>query len=120
MKNREELIRLREQQSETSLNHATEKLLRLYENLGVLVYQKNNSGASRTPDGKRFIRFGRAGSPDYYVFLKNGITIHLELKTKRGRLNYGQLMYKSKIEKLGHTYLIVQDASYLKTVLGLG
>lgn len=76
------------------------------ENLDKLVYQKNNSGAYMT-NGGCFVRFGKAGSPDFYIFFKGGKTLFLEVKRPRGKLSPKQQEFKLKTAKLGHIYEIV-------------
>ena len=75
---------------ESLIQSAIEHFLVLQENLGKLVYIKNNSGAFINPRGN-FYRMGKSGSPDFFVFLKSGKTIHLEVKNETGKQNKNQI-----------------------------
>ncbi|RJQ67350.1 MAG: VRR-NUC domain-containing protein [Desulfobacteraceae bacterium] len=100
---------------ESGIQTAIEQYLNYLENQGRLVYIKNNSGALKTND--RFIRFGKKGSPDFFVFLHNGRCIHLEVKNEKGKQNDNQKAYQSKIEKLDHTYLIARSIDDVENCL---
>jgi hypothetical protein len=81
---------------ETIINKSIKDLLTYYENLGIIVFQRNNTGAYKTNKGG-FIRYGRAGSPDFYVFCKDGKTLMLEVKNEKGRINENQKQFQNKI-----------------------
>jgi hypothetical protein len=101
---------------ETLIQTAIEHYLALLENTGKLVYQKNNTGAFKAQHGS-FVRFGKAGSPDFYIFIKNGQCLHIEVKNEKGKLNDNQTDYQQTIEKLGHTYLIVRSVDEVEKYL---
>ena len=102
---------------ESQLQSAIESMLRLYENRKALVYIKNNSGAARTAKNS-FIRFGKAGSPDFLVFLSGGKTLHLEVKVGKNRQTANQKAYQQQCEALGHVYRIVRSVQEVREVLG--
>ena len=88
----------------------------LLENTGRIVYTKNNSGAfiSKT---NHFFRFGKAGSPDFFVFVKNGACIHLEIKNEVGKQKENQIEFQRKIERLGHIYFVARNLTDVESVL---
>lgn len=81
-----------------------------------IVFIKNNTGAFKTAHGA-YVRFGKAGSPDFLIFLKAGQIIHLEVKSETGEQNDNQIKYQIKIEKLSHLYYIVRDLSEVEKIL---
>ena len=93
---------------ESQVQSAIEDYLKLLESGGRCAYIKNNSGAYKTERGG-FVRFGRAGSPDFLLFLDGGRCWHLEVKTKTGRQSKSQKEYQAMVEELGHRYLIVRS-----------
>jgi hypothetical protein len=101
---------------ESQTQSAIEQYLRILENQGKLVYQKNNSGAFRTERGS-FIRYGKAGSPDFLVFLKDGACLHLEIKNEKGELTKNQLDYALKMDKLGHCYEVARSLDEVEKML---
>ena len=102
---------------ETLIQSAIETYLGFQENLGKLVFIKNNSGAYKTAHGS-FVRFGKAGSPDFFVFLPGEIkVIHLEVKNEKGQLNANQKEYKNRIEKIGHQYVVVRGVDEVENLI---
>jgi hypothetical protein len=105
---------------ESAIQRAIEQYLSLLENSGKLVFIKNNSGAFINPAG-HFYKMGKFGSPDFLLFLKGGMCIHLEVKNEKGKQNPNQISYQERVEKLGHTYIIVRAVDelniYLKPIL---
>lgn len=102
--------------SESSIQTAIETFLKYQENLGKLVFIKNNSGAFKTSKGS-FVRFGKKGSPDFIVFLQNGKTLHLEIKNFSGRQQKSQKEYQQKIEDLGHLYYVAHSVEEVKKMI---
>jgi hypothetical protein len=100
---------------ESQIQTAIEQYLRLMENMGQLVYIKQNSGATKI--GERFIRYGKAGAPDFMVYLLDGRCVHLEVKNEKGKQNPNQLEYQAKIEKLGHRYCIVRSVDEVENLI---
>jgi hypothetical protein len=101
--------------SETPIVTAIQQLLQIYEDLGKILFIRNNSGAMKTAEG-RFIRFGKTGSPDFLLFMQNK-TVHLEVKAEDGKLSAGQKDYRDKIMKLGHDYLVVRSVEDVERLL---
>lgn len=101
---------MKESEIQTTIEH----YLKYQENLGKLVYQKNNTGAYKV--GDRFIRFGKSGSSDFYVFLKS-VIICIEVKNENGRQTDNQIEFQKKIECLGHRYFIVRSLDDLIDIL---
>jgi hypothetical protein len=94
------------------------------ENLGKLVYQKNNSGAikvARQHGASSFLRFGKRGAADFLVWIPCRVyqsdgdpqtilgTIFLEVKTDKGRMSEGQREFAAMVTKLGGTYVVVHS-----------
>lgn len=114
---------------EKHIQTSIEDLLALQENLGRLVYQKNNSGAIKIkhPGGQSsFVRFGKPGSPDFLVWRKTKITmlgaevfetLFIEVKTEKGRLSDKQKEFRDKIEKLGGKYYLVRSFEDAKKII---
>lgn len=102
---------------ESAIQTTIETQLRYYENLGKLVYIKNNSGAFQTKKGG-YYRFGKKGSPDFLIFLKNGATIHLEIKQGKNKQQSSQKEYQAKVEALGHVYKVIYSVAELDTIFG--
>jgi rhamnose utilization protein RhaD (predicted bifunctional aldolase and dehydrogenase) len=101
---------------ESCIQSAIEKYLQLLENTGRIVYVKNNSGAFMSPRG-HFFRFGKAGSPDFFIFVKNGSVIHCEVKNENGKLSALQKEYQARIEKLNHNYFVVRNITDVENIL---
>ena len=95
---------------ESQIQSAIEDYLRLMERGGRLAYIKNNTGAYKTERGG-YVRFGRAGSSDFLLFLHGGGCIHLEVKTSSGRQSKSQKEYQQMMEGLGHRYLVVRSVA---------
>jgi hypothetical protein len=100
---------------ESLIQTAIEQYLRIMEDLGKLVYIKQNSGATKI--GDRFIRYGKAGAPDFMIYLNNGRSVHLEIKNEKGRQNKNQSEYQKRIEKLGHRYYIIRGVDEAEKLL---
>jgi hypothetical protein len=101
---------------ESLIQTVIEQYLCLMENMGKLVYTKNNSGAVKTQRGG-FVRFGKAGSPDFLIFLKDGKCLHLEVKNEKGRQADSQKDFQKKVEALGHRYIIVRSVDEVVKLL---
>ena len=86
---------------ESNIVTAIAGYLQVMERMGKCVYQRNNTGGFKD-DRNRVYRFGREGSPDFYVFLANGRTLHLEVKNEKGKQRESQVRYQEAVEKLGH------------------
>lgn len=105
---------------EADLKRAVFILLSMLENQGKLLFQRNNSfmGAFQRPDGSNgFIKNNKPGSPDFFAFLKNGITLHLELKGTKGKLSEYQISWRNACSKLNHVYVVVTDIAELEKLL---
>jgi len=101
---------------ESEIMSAVSRVLMLYENRGELKHIRNNSGATRIKSNNsnpndRFIRFGRAGSPDFFLFMPEGRVVHLEVKAEKGKQSTSQLLWQNDVEQLGHHYAIIRSVS---------
>ena len=90
--------------------------LQYQENLNKLLFIRNNSGALPTRTGG-FIKFGKRGSSDFIVFIKNGEVLHIECKTEKGRQTTSQLEYEIKLKQLGHKYYIVRGVDEVEFII---
>ena len=103
---------IKESQTQTAI----EQYLRMLESLGRLTYIKNNSGRFMNPQG-RVYRMGKPGSPDFLIFLPKGKTLHLEVKTPKGRQSTFQKDYEVRIRSLGHDYRVVTSVDQVEPLL---
>jgi hypothetical protein len=107
---------------ESQLVTAITQYLSILENQNKLLFIRNNSGAMKTERGG-FYKFGRTGSPDFFIFLRdysntnNGRCLHLEIKTDKGKLSYGQLEYQARILMLGHRYEVARSLDEVIEIL---
>ena len=101
---------------ESGIITAINQYLYYLENQGKLVFIRNNSGAFINPRGN-FFKMGRPGSPDFFIFLKDGKCLHLEVKNETGRQNVRQLDYEMKISNLGHRYCVVRSLEEVEQLL---
>lgn len=101
---------------ESGIVTAINQYLQYQENLNNLVFIRNNSGAFINPRGN-FFKMGRPGSPDFFIFLRGGKCLHLEVKNETGRQNVRQLDYEMKIANLGHRYCIVRSVDEVENLL---
>jgi hypothetical protein len=98
--------------TEQSILREIVQYLQMLENLGRLMFVRNNTGALVVGDekeGKRFIRFGKKGSSDLIVFLKGGRTIFLEVKREKGRQSEAQREFERSVKALGFGYFLVHS-----------
>lgn len=119
---------VRKSQLEKTIQSAIQEFLELQEELGLLVYQKNNTGAVRIdrPNKKSsFLKFGKKGSPDFLVwqrcddffdgdYLK---TLFIEVKTDVGVQSDEQRKFQQKVEKLGGNYYVVRSLDDVKKII---
>lgn len=90
------------------------------ENQGKLVWQRNNSFSGkilRKNKSVGYIKNSKKGIADILIFTKNGRTIHLEVKTLKGKMSEDQKQHKKKLEALGHEYYIIRDVEKLHDIL---
>lgn len=100
--------------------------LDILENQGKLVYVRNNSftGVIMRPGGSRgFIRNGKPGSPDMFIFCQDkrtgdARTLHIEFKApKTGKLSSDQVKWRDVVVQWGHDWYEIRDVEELKLVL---
>lgn len=101
---------------ESGIITAITQYLQYLENAGKVVFIRNNSGAFINPRGD-FFKMGRAGSPDFLVFIHNGKCLHIEVKNEKGKLNENQIEYSLKIKNLGHEYHIARSVDDVERLL---
>lgn len=103
---------------ESGIITAIAQYLQYQENLGRLVFIRNNSGAFINPRGN-FFKMGKAGSPDFIIFICNGKCLHVEVKNEKGKLNENQIEYSLKIKELDHQYFIVRSVDDVESLLNI-
>jgi tRNA-binding EMAP/Myf-like protein len=105
--------------SETPIVSGIKKYLDILEKQGKLVYQRNNTGAVpiQSKGGTRFIRFGKIGSHDFYIFVKHGMVLSVEIKDEKGKQSEGQIEFQQKLEKLDHSYFVVRSLDDIVKIL---
>ena len=96
------------------LEHRIQKAIVHYLRLrGYLVFAVPNGGARDSITGRRLKDEGVLSGVSDLIALKNGGITFIEVKTPYGRLSETQKIFKGKIEKEGHEYLVwrsLQDA----------
>ena len=96
------------------LEHRIQKAIVHYLRLrGYLVFAVPNGGARDSITGRRLKDEGVLSGASDLIALKNGEITFIEVKTPCGRLSETQKIFKDKIEKEGHEYLVwrsLQDA----------
>ncbi len=108
--------------TEADLKIGCSDLLTMLQNQGKLLFQRNNSFSGRimrSNGTSGWINNANKGAPDYYVFLKNGATLHLELKSTTGRVRPEQKVWESNCKKLKHNYWLVRDIDQLAKIINL-
>lgn len=112
--------------NEADVKKTCTEYLDYLENLGKLIYIRNNSfiGAITRPNGsKGFIRNGKPGSPDMFIFCQDkrtgdAKTLHIEFKApKVGKLSPEQVKWRDVVVQWGHDWYKIQDVEELKFVL---
>ena len=81
----------------------TERLLKHPEVYG----WRNNTGAVKT--GKRFIKYGFPGSPDFIGLLSNGRFIGVEFKSEKGKQSENQIRLEKEILQRRGIYKVISD-----------
>lgn len=119
---------------ESQIQSAIEQFLQLHENLGHLVYQKNNTGAiqfNRDNGQRGFMRFGKKGAPDFLVWCPHVVyladghpyrfvqTVFLEVKTEKGRLSEGQRAFEQMVLRMGGHYHVVRSFDEAKDLIDI-
>ena len=102
---------------ESQLQTAIENLLKVFEKRGDLIFIKNNTGAFK-PEHGGFVRFGKKGSSDFLIFMKDK-TYFVECKSAQGRQSDSQKDFQRRVEKLGsnYQYLIARDVAAVYELL---
>ena len=107
-------------QSENQIQKAIIDYLQIYENLGQLVFIRNNSFAGqimRHDNSVGYVKNSKKGSPDILIFINKGQVIHLEVKTKKGSLSEDQIKWKKNVEKLGHKFFIARSIDDVDNII---
>lgn len=91
----------------------TKHHLRRLRNMGALTYRRIHvmpvmrSGRN----GRKFAtpNTDMAGMPDWMIFLREGKTLHVELKTAKGRQTPHQAAWQEELTRLGHDYYVIRS-----------
>lgn len=62
----------------------------------------------------------RSGAPDLLVFLSNGVTYHVEVKTPTGKQSESQINFESRLKQLNHKYFVVRSLEEVSQLLENG
>ena len=80
------------------------------------MFWQNDTGAAKSMDGKRVIRFGCPGSPDILGCL-DGRWIGIEVKTATGKQRDTQRNFQRAIEACGGLYAVARSAEQAVEIL---
>lgn len=108
--------------TEAEIKRACAQLLTMYQEKGRLIYQRNNSffgGFERSNGSRGFIRNNTPGAPDFYIFMRGGKTIHLELKRGKGKQSEEQKTWQKNCELLGHIYAVIRGVDELQKIIDI-
>ena len=101
-------------QTEAQLQKACMEYMQ-YKNIPFI---RNNTFAGTVMFGKKNTGYihnnSFPGSPDILVFLPNGRTLHIELKSATGKQSTEQKHYEEVLSKLGHEYHLVRELEELE------
>jgi hypothetical protein len=92
------------------------KFLEIRESAGALMFERTNVASVKTERGN-YMATGRAGSSDIKIYLRDGRTLHLEVKRPKGRQNANQKAWQAELERLGHTYRIATSVEDVIDIL---
>ena len=95
--------------------------LQLQKNLGILEFERCNTGAARVEytirrgkdKGKKkryYYEYGSPGTADFKVFLRGARCIFVEFKSEKGKQEDSQVKFQRRIERLGFFYRIFKNA----------
>ena len=113
---------------ESSLVKAIRQYLQYRENSGLLMFQRNNTGAlinrwqkkgkfGNMIDRKSLITYGKVGSSDFYVWFATGKMIFIECKSDSGDQSDEQVEFMNKARKLGFEYYLVSSTDEFLNVM---
>jgi len=117
--------------TENDVIRVIDDYLQIQRNQKKLMFIRNNSGAFPIDDGKnkrRYIRFGDKGSPDFLVWIPEGIPqdlycmwvlrgIALEAKSEEGKQSKDQKEWQRDFEAIGGEYYIVKSLDDLIKII---
>jgi len=109
--------------SEAAVLAGCKHLLELLRNEGLLVWKRISTTGIPVGDQTRraiFVKNPAQGMADIMVFLKSDPpkTLHIELKSKTGRLSEAQEKWRDELKAMGHdTYYLVRSVQELEKVL---
>lgn len=104
---------------EKVIQQAIVAYLQIQENLGKLVYIRNNSFAGkimRSNGAVGFVKNNKPGASDIIVFIPDTV-IFLEIKREVGMQSIEQKEFQRKVEKLGYYYAIARSLDDLLSIL---
>jgi len=83
-----------------------------------IFHYRNNTGAFSQGEGKskRYVRFGRKGSPDIICVIK-GRYVGIECKAPRGKQTEDQIGFQSELELAGGKYILARSIEDVEVLL---
>lgn len=92
--------------TEAMLSRYLARSLAGLQRLGVIAWWlRSNSGAV----GR--VRLAPAGTPDFIVAARKGRTYWIEMKAADGKQSEAQIVCQSRLEKAGHTYIVLNSVN---------
>ena len=86
----------------------------IYRKHGCMIW-RNNTGSLTA--GKRFIRFGLPGSPDFIGILSDGRFLGIEAKAAGKKQSPEQKQFQAECEKRGAVYILAYDVQDVINIL---
>ena len=105
--------------SESEIQRAVIEYLKIMENMGHLLFIRNNSFSGkimRKDTSVGYIKNSKKGSPDILILFPNKF-VQVELKTRIGKLSKAQEEWQKKSEKLGHVFKIARSVDDVERIV---
>ena len=103
--------------SESAIVKEVYAFLKDAEARGQCYFIRNNTGTLRA--GRRRVRFGKKGSPDFIIALAGGVTLWVEVKTSRTSQSEAQQASADELKNLNHKYLVVRSLDELLEAIAI-
>ena len=107
--------------SEAQIKKTIEEFLEYHQNLGNLVWNRQNSGqliVSAGPQSRYKVNLCQVGTPDIVVH-RDGRTLYIEVKSKEGKLTTEQKDFQAKLYAQGIHTFTVRSVEGVQKRLGL-
>ena len=106
--------------SEGSIKKTIEEFLEYHQNLGNLVWNRQNSGqviVYSGPQSRYKVKLCHVGTPDIVVH-RNGLTLYIEVKSKEGKLKPEQVNFHKLLYAQGINTYTVRSVEEVQKRLG--